>query len=553
MVALAYGVVFDSINGPVDYNPFLSPDYRNQTWAEYPYGVTDTDYLISTVTRITEIEVDSELKTGNLQGIYFDDYYYRIHTKPQSIALGNLVSAKTETVKVWNSYLEPKLLNSIDGLDDGITVTSPEPEPSYFAATEERDYQFNIAKNGNAVIDIVAIFNFIDANGPTVSITGRRLVIMPFKPMNNMQERIEWLTDIIQSFDGEQRLALRMAGRQEFEYRYYLTEQDFSRIKAIAYQWGFRIFAIPVWHEETKNIGTVSLNATEILFDTSNADYRADSLIAVIGQDNDIEAVEIDQVLSDRVTLKLPFPRTMSNVTVAPMRFARSLNGIDFDRQAPNHTFASTTFTVTDNVDLSASGSFTQYKSLDVLHNCIVLITPVTERMIRAVDVFDNGSGQIDVDVQTDYINRTFTMTFVSYNKQELWQNRQFLHRMKGKRGTFWRPTFNKDMILVSTIGPSSTSITIEPIGYPLYYTNTDIMIEMKSGTRYYNEITSGETVGNTEVLQLESVFGVTIQPADVKRISFMHKVRLDSDSVDIQHLDKGVCHTAIQVREVPA
>jgi len=553
MAVLAGGLIYGGNDAPVNFNPYLSPDFQNIITTEYPYGVSASDYYYSSVARITEIEVDERAITGKIQGIFFDDYYYRIHTKPQSIVLGNLVSAKTETVKVWNSYLEPKVLNNISGLADGVTVTSPEPEPSYFAATEERDYQFNIDKNGNAVIDIVAVFNFVNANDPTVSITGRRLVIMPFKPMNNMQERIEWLTDIIQSFDGEQRLALRMAGRQEFEYRYYLNEQDFSKIKSIAYQWGFRIFAIPVWHEETKNIGTVSLNATEILFDTSYADYRSDSLIAVIGQDNDIEAVEIDQVLSDRVTLKLPFPRTMSNVTVAPMRFARSLNGIDFDRQAPNHTFSSTTFTVTDNVDLSASGSFTQYKSLDVLHNCIVLITPVTERMIRAVDVFDNGSGQIDVDVQNDYISRTFTMTFVSYNKQELWQNRQFLHRMKGKRGTFWRPTFNKDMILVSTIGPSSTSITIEPIGYPLYYTNTDIMIEMKSGTRYYNEITSGASVGNTEVLQLASVFGVTIQPADVKRISFMHKVRLDSDSVDILHLDNGICHTAIQVREVPA
>ena len=553
MAVLAGGLVFGGNDAPVNFNPYLSSDFHTIETSAYPFGVSESYYYFNSVDRITEIDAMGRPIDGVVQGIYFDDYYYRIHTKPQSIALGNLVSAKTETVTVWNSYLEPKILNFISGLSEGITVTGPEPEPSTFEATEERDYLFNISKNGVAIIDDVAVFNFVDANSPTVSITGRRLVIMPFKPLNNMQERIEWLTDIIQTFDGEQRLALRVAGRQEFDYQYYLTEQDFSKIKAIAFQWGFRIFAIPVWHESTENIAVVAENATEILFNTAYADYRNNSLIAVIGKDNDIEAVEIDQVLSDRVTLKLPFPRTMTNVSLSPMRFARALNGIDFDRVGPNHTFSSTKFIVTDNINLSATGSFTQYKSLDVLTDCIVLITPVSERLVRSVDIFDNGSGPIDVDVQTNYIGRTMTMTLVSYNKQELWRNRQFVHRMKGKRGVFWRPTFNRDLILVSTIGPSSLGITVESINYPLYYTTNEIMIEMKSGVRYYKEIVSGTTSGNTDILEIVSPFGVTINPDDVKRISFMYKTRIDTDTIEIKHLDNGICHTAMQIREVPA
>jgi hypothetical protein len=554
MVALANGIVYEDIDQPLSLNPNLSSDFYTIVTTPYPYGVSVNDYFNSAVTRTLNVDALERQIEGTIQGIYFDDYYNRIHVKPQSFALGNLISAVTQTVQVWNSYLTPKLLQSIDGIPAtaGVTVTSPEPEPSFFAATEERDYVFNIAKNGDAIIDFVAVFNFVEANDPTVSFTGRRLVIVPFKPLTDMKEKLNWLTDIIQAYDSEQRMALRVAPRQEFEYEYYLNENDFSKLKAIAFSWGFRIYAIPVWHEKTY-VGTVLSGATQILFNTANADYRNNGLIAVIGPNDDIEGVEIDQVFSNRVTLKLPFPRNMSECYVAPLRFARTLNGLNFVREAPNHAFASMNFTVTDNVDLSATGTFTNYLGLNVLLDCIVLITPINERLAHSTDVFDNGSGAIEVDTNINYIGRTATMTLVSYSKAELWRNRQFLHRMKGKRGAFWRPTFNADMTLVSTIGPTSSTMTIKSIGYALYYGITDFMVEMIDGTRYFNRAVGGAESGANDVVTLNASFGVTIVPANVKRISFMYKCRIDSDTIEIRHLEKEICHTAVQIREIPA
>ena len=510
------------------------------------YGSLITNYPVST----TPISLTG---VSHLGGNYFYDYYFRVHSSIYEIDAGNLISAKTYTINIWNSYLVPKLLNSIDtsGMS-GITVTEPTPAPTYYSSLEEKTYTINISTQGSSIIDASVIFNFIDANDPALTIIGNRIVIIPFKPLMGVKEKLAWNTDIIQSVNGEQRMALIMAARQSFDYSFHLDDQEFSILKAIAYAWNYRLFAIPVWTERTQ-VAQVLSGATEIVFDTSNADYRANGLVAVIAENNDVEAVEIVSVLSNKVTLSLPFPRTMTNVYVTPIRFANTLDGFNFNREPKGNTFANATFSVTDNVDLSSAGTYPQYKSLDVIHECIGLFTSINEKITRAIDVFDNGSGKITIDTQTNYNGRLYTFTMTAYNKQELWKNRQFLHRMKGKRGAFWRPSFNKDMLLLNTITSIASTMVIQSINYALYYGVTDIVVELLNGNYYYNRILSSVKSGNTDILTLEAAFGVEIQPANVKRISFLAKIRFDSDTVDIEYLPNNVVRLATTVREIPA
>ena len=509
-------------------------------------GLVVTDYPVTT----TPISL-----TGNsfLAGNYFYDYYFRVHSSVNEIDVGNLISAKAYTVNVWNAYLIPKLLNSIDSTGmSGITITEPTPAPTYYSGLEEKAYTINISTQGSSVIDASIIFNFDDANDPELIIVGNRIVIMPFKPLMGVKEKLNWKTDIIQSLNGEQRMALIMAARQSFDYSFHLDDQEFSILKAIAYAWNYRLFAIPVWTERTY-VAQVSAGATEIVFDTQYADYRPNGLLAVIGDNNDVEAVEISTVASNKVTLSLPFPRTMTNVYVTPIRLANALDGFSFNREVKGNTFANATFSVTDNVDLSNAGTYPQYKSLDVIHECIGLFTSVNEKINRAIDIFDNGSGVVTIDTQTNYNGRLYTLTMTSYTKQQLWKNRQFLHRMKGKRGAFWRPSFNKDMILLNTISSVAATIVIQSINYALYYGVTDIVIEMLNGNYYYNRVLSSVKSGNTDILTLENAFGIEIQPANVKRISFLTKIRFDSDTVDIEYLPNNVVRLATTVREIPA
>lgn len=484
---------------------------------------------------------------------YVYDFYYRIHISPSILALGNLLSSQTRDVSIWNAYLEPKLLQSVVSSEfDGITLTEPEPAPTYFAALEERTYQVNISTNGPPIIDANVLFNFVEANSPLLTITGRRVVIWPLKPLVDYVEKLEWKTDVIPTFEGEQRLALRMAPRQQLNHRFHLDQVQFSRLKAINTQWSSRVYGLPIWSEATIVHG-IEEGAEEILLDTAFADYRPDSLIIVWESDVENEAIEITEVHADRLILRLPMPRAFVRAYVAPMRFVRTLGGTDFSRIGAGHTFVSASFDVTDNIDLSAAGDFTQYRGLDVLLDCPLLLTDISERIARSVDVFDNGSGVIEVDVQNDYVQRLFTVTFDSHSREDRWHLRQFLHRIKGRRGTFWLPSWNLDLQLAAIVTNVSISMQVVPINYPLYYGVTDIMVELISGSRYFNRVLAGARVDDVEVLSLQNNFPVTIQPSEVKRISFMNLLRFDSDSIELHHVARQIARTVVPAREVPA
>lgn len=490
---------------------------------------------------------------GQKQPSFLEDYYYRIHVRPSTIALGNLLSTQVRQVEVWNSHLSNKLLSSISSTGlDGIVMSGPPAPPTTFNGLEARTYTLNISTNGAPVINGSYTFNF-PGESPKLSITGRRVVVWPFMPQVQHDENLEWKTDIIPSYNNEQRLAIRAAPRQEFTYTFQLDPHQFSRAKAMATQWAHRVYGIPVWAELTK-VGNLSAGATAIFFNTANADYRDNDIILVWESDTKFVAVETLTVLSDRINLKLPLETAYAGAYVAPMRFARTLNGMGFKRNAHSVVTASASFLVTQNKDLGASVGYTQYRSKDVVLEPLMALDDMSEKIARTVDMFDNGSGPVLVDTTNSYVRSTKSFVFDTLDRTERWKARKWIHSRRGKQKSFWIPSWNSDLILLADAGSTSTSLTVRPIGYPLYYGVKDIMILRNSNSTplFARVLSASVDVNSNEVLNLEAAVGVALTVSDIKQICFMSLVRFDSDSIRLRHSYSGRATTSIPVVEVP-
>jgi len=490
-------------------------------------------------------------KQGQIAHSFFDDFYFRVHVNPNEISLGNILSAQTREVEVWNAWPDPQLLSSVDQVGtDGMTLTQPAAPPTTFTALEVRTYSLNVSTNGPPVINALYTFNF-PADHPTLTVTGRRVVLWPFMPQTKHKEMLEWRTDILPSFNNEQRLALRPAPRQSFTHEFQLDTYQFSRAKAIATQWAHRVYGIPVWSELTR-VGPLSVGATEILVDTTG-DYRQDGLIIIWESDTDNEAVEIGAVLADRVQLKAPLEKSYQNAYVAPLRFARTFDGVQFRRSNHDLTTASATFQVTENKDLGAAVGYPQYRGKDVLVDPTILVGDINERISRATDEFDNGSGPIVVDIKNNWVNSTKAITFDVLTRAERWVARKWIHSRRGRQKGFWLPTWNPDLILLEDVPPTGASLTVRPIGYPLYYGVKDIMVQLKNGTQIFARVLSGSVASNGyEVLALETAAATGFTVAEVDFICFMSHVRFNSDRVEIRHDYAGRAVTTIPVVETP-
>lgn len=550
----------------VTTHALVGVEYRRVALAEYGVGdmvPPDPDHIVRPVERSHDLgaaartnnapitELEDEVEGWNMP-TFLDDYYYRVHVRPGVIELGNLLSSQTRQVEVWNAHMEGKLLASVDSIGlDGIDLAEPEPAPTTFASLEARIYILSISTNGAPVIDGCFEFVFPD-EAPDLHVTGRRVVVWPFVPQTRFRESLEWLTDVLRAYSAEQRLALRLAPRQSLQHDYQLTPYQYSRAKAIATQWAHRVYGAPVWAEATR-LGDVLVGVTSLSFDTSNADYRPDDIVLVWENDEKFVAAETTTVSSDSIGLKLPLDRSYANAYVMPMRFARTLNGTEFRRDAHDVVLARMNFLVTNNVDLGGSIDLPTHRGVEVMTDRSVVLSDMSERILRAVDVFDNGSGPIAVDQVRAYPERTETLSMDALDRAATWRMRRWLHSRRGKQRSFWLPSWNPDLIILEDVGSTGSSITVRPIGYPLYYGITDIMVELVSGARLFARVLSGSTdPDGNEVLALSSAFGTAFETSEIAFCCFMKHVRLDADRADIQHSYAGRASTSVAVTEVP-
>lgn len=539
----------------VNPSPFLSTNLSGFATSVYGSWVHSPSYIQAGggYSRYYDPVAQPLSVPGQMGGSFYDDFYNRIHVAPAALNLGNLTSSQTRTFTVWNAYSEPKLLSSLGVTGNaGITLTQPFNPPTSFAGNEERTYTLNISTNGPPIVDAKYTFNFPGVS-PTFKVVGRRVVVWPYLPETGYQEKLEWKTDILPSYKKEQRLALRDAPRQSFELEFFLNESQFSRAKAISTQWAHRIYAIPVWSEVTQLENGVASGATVINFDTTNADYRADDMILLWSSDTNYLALEITTVTTTSVTLKLAMPMAFGKCYVAPLRFAQALAGVSYSRDSNAYITANATFDVTSGKDLAAEGTYPTYRSKIVLTDRTTVVGSINERISRSIDVFDNGSGPVQVEVNNNWTRHLQTIGFVGHGRAKIWTLRKWFHARRGKQKTFWLPSWNKDLNILLNVVDSANSITVESISYPVYYTVKDILIQLKSGTRIFNRITGGSTDANgRDVLALSSPIVTGFAVSDVDFVCFMSHVRLDTDTVTIQHYNYGEIGINVAVTETP-
>ncbi|MGI9277956.1 MAG: hypothetical protein ACR2PT_24305 [Endozoicomonas sp.] len=486
------------------------------------------------------VSVESGSRQGQKIQTFFDDYYNRIHVTPADLDLGNLLSAQTREVEVWNAYTSGKTLSEIDAEGtDGIHLGQPAVPPLSFNPLESRAYTVQITVNGPPVINGRYGFRF-GSDTSELEITGRRVVVWPYIPQADIRESLEWKTDVLKAYSGEQRLALRQTPRQFLTYRYQLEPDQFSRAKAIAGEWAHRVYGVPVWGD-SKYLGVLTSGTDILPFDTRYSDYRDDDVLMVWQSDEHYEALETVSVTQTGVRLKTALAQDYSQAYVMPLRFGRAPKGVRFRRSASDVIRSDMSFVVTDGVDLSAGRSrFSEYRGYEVLEDRSVLQGDMSETIARELVTIDNGRGVISVDPETSLAQHGENASWHVLDKKALWHLRQWLYSRRGRQKAFWLPSWNQDIEPVEPIGASSTGLVVKSLGYSLYYGIRDVMIRLQDGTVYYRRILGGSAAEpGREVLSMDRSLGRLVEPADIDRISFLTFTRFNSDRIELSH-DQG-------------
>lgn len=538
---------------PETYDNSDQPYWSYHSWDATPQ-LTNTNDVLAPIffgqfTPTKQI-VPTQHNGWMLMSVY-DDVYGYIHLAPNYFNVGTLMAEQTHTVEVWNADLyNTRTLNSVGLVNaEGIQFEGPLSYPYVFGINHAEVYRIKVGLSGPSIINATITFNF-DVYPIPITIEGNRLVVFYWVPSSKYTEKLEWLTDIIETYTDEQRFALRTAPRRSITYSYVKTPHYGSEIATLTKGWVFRTWGVPIWAEAEK-IQWAPNGATTISFDTRNASYTNSAFIWE--SDDKHEAINIVTLRDNGIDSDQPIKHEYSNAFIMPLFFGITQDGVHIEKDY-SVVQASATFTMIDDKYVGAQ-SYPTFEGYPVLRDGGVKVEKFDRRIYRASEFIDNGQGLIEVEPNRSIIEETGMIGKITTTKADLWKWRQFLHWLYGRQQTFLLPTFQRDIQLIGLLGSGATSVKIRGIGLSNYGTFPMwTAVTFRNGTIQYRKIMSAFPIPDSddEYIIIDSGFTTDVYPEDIRMWEFLNLVRLDTDEVTLEY-EGVVVKCSIPVKVVKA
>jgi hypothetical protein len=369
------------------------------------------------------------------------------------------------------------------------------------------------------------------------------LPVWTIKPnwANGITERLSWLTDVLASTYGtEQRRALRLSPRREFE----MTFNPFDNVRSYFDLWLHRMgsfeFMVPLFHDSGKLTAAVASGATAIPFDTTYREFEIGQLAIIIGDDPwTYDKVTITGLTSSGITVNAgEVTRDWGKRSrIHPLRRARISDESLLAALTNRVGEATLQFQLNQANDIANEGAWdTMYLGYPVIEAAPNRRENLDLNFNRNSQVLDNDLG---LRVLNDDAGRAFTVQVdnrMMAGRADHWTFRQMLYRLRGQQGTLWLPTFNRDIELSQAVLSADAFVNIKKIGYS--YTGGAIdgrqHVLFPGGLIAKVTGTGAEPSAAEEHLILSAAFGADL-PAGTFA-SFMDTCRLASDDIEIQH-----------------
>lgn len=552
--------------GNID-NLHLTSDHWSFAWvnqfAPSPY-VTDTQRTGQAIL-VTHwpVEANGRTLSGQKQPSFVDDFYYRIHINPALLDLGNVVSTQAAIVSLWNAFLEPRTLTSIEGLQEGLLVSGQPLPPLLFPALKELEWQVSVTPDGQPVLDATVTWVFENGAEPGLRITANRIIAWTFAPDwgDGIIERLTASTDILQSESAvEQRRSLLLAPRREFEASMIVEGRERQLLDLALFGWGSRVWAMPIWHDIQLLEVAVSVESMTISCTTEYLDFRDGGLAMLRGESAFAsETVEIDIVTLGGLQLKRPTQQAWPvGSRLYPVRSAQLLAQPSLSRLTDMAIQADVHFLVVEPCDWPAIMPSTLYRGRPVYEARPDESNDLTSTLSRLMLTLDSGSA---IPLFTDTASRGFAVLghrWLDLGRAARAALRSFIYAMNGQQKAVWVPTHADDLTLVEQITDVATVIDVAYVGYTRFASGKpgrrDIRIELHDGSVFFRRITGSTELGTEiERLAIDTAFGRLILPGDVMRISWMTCCRFNGDSIEIEHQtdSEGVAACSLVFKEV--
>lgn len=299
------------------------------------------------------------------------------------------------------------------------------------------------------------------------------LPLWTIKPnwLDGILERLSWLTDVMPSTWGsEQRTALRLSPRREFEMTFNPTGPARSYFELFLHRLGSQEFMLPMFHDRAKATAEIASGATSLPVDTDMREFTVGGLALILGDDPfTYDKVSITAIAPNALTVEAggvtqTWPKGSS---IYPLKRTR------IEQESAAQALTSVVGQATVRFELNQANDIPDEGAWSATYGDHPILLDKPNRR-EAIDLsFLRNSLKVDNDHGLRHLGddagRAFTVQTYSKMTRGLAERqafRQMLYRLRGQQGAVWLPSFNHDIVLARPAAAAETSLDVKKIGY---------------------------------------------------------------------------------------
>lgn len=330
--------------------------------------------------------------------------------------------------------------------------------------------------------------------------------LWPFRPRAEVIEALEWATDIVPSYEAEERYSLREVPLRSFSFGHVADRAMVNEAREII-RAGDGVLLVPEWPRQV--IADASTGAPVALADGPALIWR--------GVD-DVEVVEIVGGLFSAVA------QPSLGVRVCPLLACRGYE-VGIDRPAGKWAQLTLTAQTADGPDETDPTRYPVYLGESLVTDCPRVGADTTDESVRwEVEALDNG-----ITLPADYRpsgvpDQRFALRWY-VSGAEYSSVRAWLYSRRGRWLPFWLPSWGADLLRPERSGSVLFSDT---------YTEGEGHLVAVIGGIYYPRAIESATLDSSGRWQL--ALDAALPAGAITRAMYLRRVRLAADRVEVRH-----------------
>jgi hypothetical protein len=369
--------------------------------------------------------------------------------------------------------------------------------------------------------------------------------VWPFRPLKLAYEQLGWRTDVNRTGNSEVRIAGRPA-RQSMVYSYSIRDPRMAEMERLIKAFPTTDWLVPVWWERTE------AQAVSAAQDEFAVDWTEEYANVIVWAGCARFAVaEVYAYTMTGIQLAAPIGQDFDKAVIIPLRTCIAPFGISgvaitkgtFTKPGANN--ATISFLSREPMpEIAWTGA--EFQSLPLIRVCDFSL-PLAYQVIPSINLVDSELGQVDPELFRSQVVSRYSMNFTKVRDQVRTLN-DFLLACHGKDNPFWISGWGNEFVLAVAATSAATSIDIRPaFGSLPAYVGRHLCLD--DGTQTVRTITAATQVGDFHRLSFSGALGRDIPRA---RGSFLRKVRLDADQVEIEHVEGFSARVTVPLVEIP-